>query len=432
MLVIIQSKLVAAILVIGALLFSCAKKDVDPPVISIISPTANTSYQLPTTITIKGTVTDDNSINNLKINILDENQAPISTEKNISIGSTESSFEESFQINDRLLTSGTYYINVKAFDEENNLSSSYSSIQISEIPRFLKSVFLLRQTGGITYLDQLSVANGFVSTQNILFLTGDFQKSISNSRHQYIFVGTEDMGNAFEDEFFTDLWMISPVLSPYAYFTGLHLTDLGNQLHVVSGDGVIKTYNKNGQITNAIYAANQEWFGEVVFDDNFIIGEVFSSLILRNLVVFNRNSGVENQRVQTIGQLVKIGKLTDDICYVVNQYQDDLQLKKYAISTNNYWLEYDLPNCHVYDAFYKDNLLYMATDLGFLRYNFITMSLVNLNGQYAFHRLKFDDISGLFYLISSSELCLFDEVNNSIDTWVISDSLTDVLLYYNK
>ena len=301
------------------------------------------------------------------------------------------------------MSSGNYYINVKAFDAEDNLSSSYTNIQISEIPRYLKSIFLLRQTGGFTSLEQLSINNGILSTQNILSLPGDFQKSISNSRHQYVFVGTEDEGVAYEDEFFTDLWTINPVLSPYEYFTGLYLTDLGNQFHIVFGDGVIKTYNKNGQITNAIYAPQQEWFGEVVFDDDFIISEVFSSIFSRSIAVFNRNSGVENQRVQTTGEVKKIGKINEDLCYVVNQYQDNLQIKKYAISANNYWLEYELPNCHIFDALFKDNLLYIATDLGFLRYNFLNMSLVNLNGQFTFHRIKYDDISGLFYLVSDNE-----------------------------
>ena len=85
----------------------------------------------------------------------------------------------------------------------------------------------------------------------------------------------------------------------------------------------------------------------------------------------------------------------------------------------------------MYDAFYKDNLLFLATDLGFLRFNFNTMSLVNLNGQYPFHNLKYEDISGLFYLTSGSKLCIFDEVN-SLNTSDLNDTLTDILLHYNK
>ena len=146
---------------------SCAKKDNDAPVISIISPMENTSYQLPASIVISGNVIDDHNINNIKINIVDENQSPISTEINITIDSLEYQFEESFQINERLLNSGTYYVNVKAFDEENNLSSSYRSIQISEIPRVLKSIYFLTQGHFFTYLYQLTVGNGFVITENI-------------------------------------------------------------------------------------------------------------------------------------------------------------------------------------------------------------------------------------------------------------------------
>ena len=100
MLVISRTKSVAVILFISLILFSCGKKDVDPPEISIDSPTANTAFQLPATITIKGVVTDDNSLNNIKINLLDDNQAPISTEKNISTNSNEYFFEESFIVNE--------------------------------------------------------------------------------------------------------------------------------------------------------------------------------------------------------------------------------------------------------------------------------------------------------------------------------------------
>ena len=149
-----------------------------------------------------------------------------------------------------MIESGKYYISVKALDQQNNQNSSYQEITLSEVPKKFESLYIVVPSFGQTNLSSLD-SNGV--TELKYSLQGDFQKAIVNSRHQYFFIGTDQIGNSIESNYFSSQWSVNPYLSPYEFFSEMSLSEFGDQMHIVYGDGVIKSYNKNGNIVNTIY-----------------------------------------------------------------------------------------------------------------------------------------------------------------------------------
>ena len=224
--------------------FCCnCKKNQDqmPPSIVIQMPLSNSSFDLPNSIRIKGIATDNNLLNNIEIGILDENLSAITPDIRIEPNDQEYSFDEIITIDDRLIESGKYYISVKAFDQQNNQNSSYQEITLSEVPKKFESLYIVVPSFGQTNLSSLD-SNGV--TELKYSLQGDFQKAIVNSRHQYFFIGTDQIGNAIESNYFSSQWSVNPYLSPYEFFSEMLLSEFGDQMHIVYGDGVIKSYNK--------------------------------------------------------------------------------------------------------------------------------------------------------------------------------------------
>ena len=91
-------------------------------------PLSNSSFDLPNSIRVKGRVSDDKQLKNIEIGILDENLSSVNADIHIELSDLEYSFDEFITIDDRLIESGTFYISVKAFDQQNNQSSSYQEI----------------------------------------------------------------------------------------------------------------------------------------------------------------------------------------------------------------------------------------------------------------------------------------------------------------
>ena len=112
---------------------SCQKQDNVPPRIDVNTPLNNTSFQIPCVVQVEGDVNDDESLYRIEISVVDENSLPVTTTISQNISGDQFEFNEQFIINDRLLTSGNYFVKVNVEDEAENSNSSYTPITISEV-----------------------------------------------------------------------------------------------------------------------------------------------------------------------------------------------------------------------------------------------------------------------------------------------------------
>ena len=128
-------------LILLAFLFSCLvacreNEDTVIPEVVFHEPQANENIMLPDTLYVDVTVTDDKNINSISVNILNADHIPVVTGQNYFPDMTEYQVKTSFVLDDKAMESGTYQLQVIAFDGYNT-KTSYLDLEITEIPREL-------------------------------------------------------------------------------------------------------------------------------------------------------------------------------------------------------------------------------------------------------------------------------------------------------
>ncbi len=409
---------------------SCKKNgDNINPQIFVESPLINSSFTLPNTIHVNGYCEDNNKLQKVEINIVNQNLTPISTKISTELDSNIFEFDEFFYLDDLYIESGRYFISVKAYDKQNNISSKYISIYLTEIEKVLLGLYFIESQNENTDI-QFIDSNNNVSFQNSL--SGNIQLSYINSKHQYLFIATDQNAFSYNLQNFNEIWSVYPFEVPYPFFTSLFCDDSEDFLYLVFGDGRIHSYNKYGQIVNSIYSNPQEWFGEILVENNFVVSEVFSNSLNQFISVYYSNSGIENHRVQINGEVGKILKYSGDLFIVAINHQNSGDIFFYNINNNNIWLEIEIPVSKIYDALIIDQLLYLATDIGVFSYHIVNKNLNLINDIKPVYELMVEKLVGYLYLNDGKNIYRsINGINNDI-IYSTNDSISNMMLLYNK
>ena len=410
------------------LFLNCSKGDKVSPNITIQTPLENESFQIPCLIHINGLVTDNN-LQRLEVDIVSENLSSIIQKVEVEIDSSYYEFNIPLLIEDRLLYSDSYFINVKAFDKNQNVSSKYISILLNEVPRTLESLFYITSANDQTYIYELDSTGSLQLKKQI---NGNHKFSIVNSRHQYLFFATDQVGESIEVNGFTNIWDISTGPSLYPLFIDVSKTDNGDQLHFVTGDGRILSCNKNGNIINNVYSKPQERFGKFNIQENIILVESYSSFLDRDLVIYFRESGIEKQRIEIQGEIIKIISVNNDNFIILSQFQNDSKFSTYYENSNQLFPEIEISNCFIYDAFNRSGEIVLTTSKGIYTYDPISKNLTLVNSNLFFSKIIFDELNNSLYLVSANELWNYDNLGNLNLINTITDTIRDFIPFYNK
>ena len=411
-------------------IISCKKKsDEVNPVITVTSPLSNSLIDLPNSIRVSGSANDNSKLKRLEINVVDVNLSPVSTKTSIELSTSQYFFDELILLNDPLIESGSYYIHLKASDQNNNFSSVFVEIQISGIQRVFKGLYFITVENGTSNLYSLDSIGGFALEKSI---TGNFQKAVANSRHQYFFIGTDQIGSSFEIENFSEIWEIPSYQTPYPFFSGLSLSESRDNLNIAFGDGVFRSFNKNGQIINTIYANAQEWFGEFYLDESYYVSEVFANVMNRFIVLFFSNSGIENQRIQIDSDIVKIIKYASGQYIVISEFQSRLKISYFDSYTNSLVQDLEISNCIFHEAIYNNGELHLATNLGLYRYNTLTKVLALVFSQHPVQNIIYEELDDLFLFSSGNQILGYQQGSVPNILYDVNDSIKKLMLIYNK
>ena len=408
---------------------SCQKQDKIPPRINVISPLNNTSFQIPCVVQVEGEVHDNQSLSRIEISIVDENLVPVTTAISQNISGDQFEFNEQFIINDRLLQSGNYFVKVSVEDEEGNLNSSYTSVFLSEVTRELLGIYLVssdQSSTNLSFLDDM----GNITLKSTI--SGNHKVSESNSKHQYIFLGTDVSGISLETDFYTTKWEVPFLSSTYDFFQDVNKSKDKDQLYLSNGDGVIRRFDKNGIQIGGYIADFQNWFAHFNEVDNYVMVDTYSNLFTRWITVFNKSSGIEYTRKSITGEVVEIGQVNNSLCFVLIQNGNDFYLAHYDLNTNNLWIDCSVQNNHCYNAQKKGNYLYITTDDGLYRFNYNNYQMLPLIVNFPCSQIDLEDISGDLIISDAQNVYFFNEQLGIYNSFVTTDSVENVLVYYNK
>jgi len=426
---VIHKKQIIIILILFISFFSCKKENDTIPNILISKPLSNQSFQIPTSINVIGSTWDDNLITRIEIDIISENSASIVQKKEINVDTNYFDFNISLFLTDRLISTDNYFINVKSFDENNNYNSEYIPININEVPKTLQATYYITSLNNITYLYENDSLNNLHLKYQI---SGNYTVSLGNSRHQYLFFGTDQLVECIEPIYYNDIWDLTSSNPFINSHTGVYKTDNGNQLHLGYEDGRIFTFNKEGNTINTIYSNNQDLFGEFFVDEDIVLVENKTSSLDKKLIVFFKQSGIEKQRIITTGTIEKILPLGSQQYFIISNFLGVSKLSIYYENTNIISTELEIPNCNIYDAVILNNNILIASSNGFYSFNLTNNSLNTVSTSHLCDKIVLDELNKNVYLICGKQLWSYNNFSSLNLLNTLQDSIKDFVPFYNK
>ncbi|MBM77106.1 MAG: hypothetical protein CL846_01370 [Crocinitomicaceae bacterium] len=416
------------IIIFFVLIASCKKEDEIPPIITINNPLSMSQFQIPFQLNVSGFAEDENTIEWVKIVVLNENLTPSSEEVLIQVDSNSVEFNEFVSVENIHLSSGTYYVKVSANDGV-NINSNYIEINVLEYPLELKDIYLISSNTGQTNF--LKLDSNFI--QQVSQFDGTFQLACAVPKHQYVFIGTNQLGNAFSPNYNNNIWdwSFNSFLTPY--FIDYQVSETGDLLHLGCSDGVIRSFMNNGVINNTVYSNFQENFDDFLIDNNYLYVEQFSSLLVRYLSVYYLESGVEVQRVSVDNDIVDILKYNENQCLFIEQNYSDIEINMYDRNTNLSWNLNTINNDSIYGAkFILNKGLYFLSNEGLMKYDVENNVLTNPITNVIFKKIKYDKINEELYLLADNELWLYSTTTGQYQSISCNYNLEDLILFYNK
>ena len=410
-------------------ILSCDKEDTTIPRILINKPLSNDSFQIPTNINIVGSTWDENNIDRLEIDVVSENSTSIIQKTEIDLDTNYFEFKISLSLTDRLINSDNYFINVKSFDENDNFNSEFIPIYLYEVPKILQSRYYITSSNNLTNLYEIDTLNNLhLKCQK----PGNYNISIGNSRHQYLFIGTDQVGETLEPIYYTNIWDFSlETISSYN-FTGILKSYDGNHLFIGYEDGRIFTFNKDGNIINTIYSSNQDFFGEFFVDEDYILVESRTNSFDKKLVVFYKQSGIEKQRINISGSIKKILSNGNHQYIVASNFLGSSKISIYYENSNLMTSELEMPNCEIYDIIILNNDVLIASSNGLYNFSLIGNSITTISNNHICNKIVKEELNQEIYLICGNELWSFNNLGNLSLVNTTFDSIKDYIPYYNK
>lgn len=419
----------------GIVIFLGCKKDAKDtvkPTIELSSPQNSSFYSVPSSIQVKGEVSDNENIESVTIILKDNNGIQSTDIIHVSPQSKNYTINEVIFLEDIYLKSGTYELSISANDG-NNTTIKFIDININEYPKKRKGVFLFSNDGNNTTITKLDSVfnNSFFQT-----LSGDFLNGTVNNLNQEVvscgnisgdLVGMNILNGAIN-------WSIANNYASQAHFTSCSQQD--NEVYIGFYNRNIQSYMGNGTPNfSALTLLN--FYSELNFvhQNNLLVSEqhhITTSEI--RLVAYYMASGLEKQNMIINENIVQIFSYSTNELILFTNVGGNGKIKVYDIQQNSVWEPFSLSTGLISDGIEIDTGIYIIAQDGDLvlvnRNNFTkTTYLSGINAE----KVKYDDINNQLFVTIGNTLKIYDYSSKTlIHTYNHSALIKDFDLWYNK
>lgn len=413
--------------------FSCKKvTDEMDPIIIIENPTENETYNMPDTILIKASVSDDEKIESIHIVVTDEFLNPSFGAYSYPPQGNPTEIYDQMVIDDFQLSSGTYYLKIRAFDGVNG-KNEFRKIYINEVPRELMDIIVITD-----YVGGCKV-NGINSDFTIskLFNTDiTYVCSEMNSWDQQLYIAGKyyDGVNAFDLKKNEKEWTMDGMnIPPLPYYKNLYYEN--RLLFISNSEGDIRAYNYN-QVNIASVSLTQNLIpGCCCVDDDYIVTEAMEiSGTKTYLQSFYISSGSFFYERLINMDVVAIYDRGYNRMFVVANASGDAGIFIYNIRENLLDEIKTISNKEIIAAVNIDaNNLLLAFNDGVHLYNYSFNSLTLFAANDNVKQIRFDELANILYIAESNKVLSYSYPQGSfINEVAIQDEILNIHLHYNK
>jgi hypothetical protein len=424
------------IIFLAILLCSC-RKEVDNygPEVIFSSPFENQTFQIYDHVAFSISVKDQTKITAVSITLVDVNYIPVQSGVNLVISSPQMSVSTSYQITNRHLESGRYYLMVSASDGKND-SRTFRSIMIIGIPKELKKVFLATASSS-SQTNLLFIDSAFSGVTPYHTFTGDHTGIYAGSYDQQLLVCGNYTG-AFsciklEDHSVKFTMPAIPGVTPY--YTALYCEE--KQYYFARYDETIKGYNNNGiGIFNA--AANSGYYvRKMIMNSGCLIAEEKNKVSSGRILVSFFATGTAQQQVALNQDVADFCAKDDHNVFVFGNNSGQGVIQLYDRLNNNLWnpYPYPLPVGAITSAIRIDEDTYLIAHSNgtIYKYQYISGSLTTYITGYSAIQLKYDALNNAVYIIEPNLVTALDYVSKTVVHSVASaETILSASLLYNR
>ena len=415
-------------------LFACRKEaDNNPPRISVSGPAWGTSYNVYDTIWVNALITDNTKLVSVKIALLDESQKPVLSVHDFKPGVATLEVSEGIPLDDIHLASGTYTLQVQAFDGT-NYTNNFIELRVNELPLEMKYPVLISRNG--MYGINISVLESGTIWRKVLSLESDYQTSDVSSYDQQVYTAGQISGNlnACLLPAGPVVWEV-PLLSapPYRYFEALFYEF--PLLYVAYYEGKILGYDRFGVVK---YSSETEpgYIPEAIgkSGDFVLAGERRKTGSARAIGVYYAVTGSRMQSLEVSLDIVSFKTIDKDHVLVFGNNGNTGIIMEYHISENH------LRHVHTFSDG-KIGAVVQANSSNFFvaganavhRYIYPTNTLVQYIQDAPGALLDFDVVNDQIFALYNHQLKVYGFPDASIVVSIpVADSAFSFHLMYNK
>ena len=150
------------------------------------------------------------------------------------------------------------------------------------------------------------------------------------------------------------------------------------------------------------------------------------------MAVYFRQSGIEKQRVEINGEIVKIVSVSNNEYAIFSQFLDESRISIYYENLNQIYTDLELPNSIIYDAILLDNYLIFSSSNGLFKYDFNLNTLNSISSNIKPSKIITSEMDSFIYLTVGTELWTYSENGNLSFLSDYGDSIRNFIPVYNK
>ncbi|MCK5839012.1 MAG: hypothetical protein KAG99_04140 [Bacteroidales bacterium] len=414
------------------ILASCSK-DTDSvnPVIEVLSPFQNQVFQIPAEIHVVAQVKDDINIEYIKVSLLDDSYNPVLPDIIYYPASRSFSLDLKYPVDDILLESGNYLMQIKAYDGINT-TRSFINLYLDEVQKKLEKIIGIVTNGDKIFIRSID----FTSISTLIEFPDDYAASALNSKFQQLYFAGRNTINlqAFDIKTQTVSWEEEPMIQlPFHHPRCLSIDD--KLLFVSFQKGIIRAYDHlelikfDTPITDVAEPARIHRHEEIVIAD---LKE--RSGHRRFIMTYYFASGDRKDSLLSNVEVVEFISKNSDFVYVIGNQSSGGYLGIYDVLKNKLSAFRDFQGGVIFSATVidEDNFL-IGSEGGVYWYNGSNNSLSPwLPGVLGFV-IRFDELSGQVFISTGVEIAVYNFPNGILShNMPVGDSIINLHLLYNR
>ena len=409
------------------------EEDEVSPRVMVESPFENQAFQSTDTIEVIARITDNVSINSVEIELLDLDFNMVGRKESYQASGSSVNFGQLYPIGGELISSGDYYLTIRAKDD-NNVGSGFVKIRINAIPRILEGVVVVAKGSSqadVYYreADELEfelkrsifsdpIGAGLNYRENILVIAG-------GEAGDGVFIEIDEFQQINSIPGFGNIGL--------PFFSTVTYSPINERFYLAERDGVIRVFDKNAAqliafnglieyVPQEIFGSTEGYFVEEKQIDSpsvVLTHYSFQGLLLDVFQVFGGIRGVYDRN------------FNEKFVWIDNP--NGFELRLLNLTTKFLSLPYQRIGARLFDVVRISTTTFiLSTSDGLLRYNFSNGGISPINDSAPEGDLYFDELNQLVYLADGSDVIIYTVDGTQIGARTFSEDVIFVGFDFNR